>query len=187
MGIVDLNHTNFSSSTIQTTQWIQVSAPLDPIQMIQQIQTLSTSAKELTKQNEELRQHLSHENSNMPNPCQCHWNNVNNEGHSPPTSNREESSKQIEQSNSKRTKQPNHSNAELLRNMRKEMDEMKNALKGKSTKNLDGMIKRTNSPFTGEVLECPLSQKFRLPQLESYDGHADPLDYIDSFRTLLNL
>ena len=67
------------------------------------------------------------------------------------------------------------------------MDEMKNALKGKSTKNLDGMIKRTNSPFTGEVLECPLSQKFRLPQLESYDGHADPLDYIDSFRTLLNL
>jgi len=35
------------------------------------------------------------------------------------------------------------------------MDKMKNALKGKSTKNLDGMIKKTDSSFTSEVLECP--------------------------------
>ena len=155
--------------------------------MIQQIQTLAASVEELTKQNEELRQRLSHENSNMSNPRQCHRNNVDNKGHSPLTSNREESSKQTERSNSKRIEQPNRNNDELLRNMRKEMDEMKNALKGKSTKNLDRIIKRTNSPFTNEVLECPLLQKFRLPQLESYDRHADPLDYIDSFRTLLNL
>ena len=40
------------------------------------------------------------------------------------------------------------------------MDEMKNALKGKSSKNLDKMVKRTDSPFTNEVLECPLPPKF---------------------------
>ena len=67
------------------------------------------------------------------------------------------------------------------------MDKMKDALKGKPTKKLDGMIKRTNSPFTSEVLECPFPQKFRLLQLESYDGHIDPLDNIESFKTLLNL
>ena len=67
------------------------------------------------------------------------------------------------------------------------MDEMKNALKGKSTKSLYGMIKRTGSPFTNEVVECLLPPKFWFPQLESYDGHIDPLDHIDFFKTLLNL
>ena len=57
--------------------------PLDPMQMTQQIQTLAASVEELTKQNEELRQHLSHENSNMPNPHQCRRNNDDNKGHTP--------------------------------------------------------------------------------------------------------
>ena len=39
---------------------------LDPMQMTQQIQMLVASVEELVKQNEELRQHLSHENSNVP-------------------------------------------------------------------------------------------------------------------------
>ena len=67
------------------------------------------------------------------------------------------------------------------------MDEMKNTLKVKSTKNLDGMIKRKNSPFTKEALECPLPPKFKLPQLEYYDGGTNPLDHIRSFKTLLKL
>ena len=67
------------------------------------------------------------------------------------------------------------------------MDEMKNSLTRKSSKNLDGMIKRTDSPFTNKVLECPLPWKFRLPQLETYDRHTDLLDHIMSFKTLLNL
>ena len=57
----------------------------------------------------------------------------------------------------------------------------------KSSRNLDGMIKRTDSSFTSEVLECSLPSKFRLPQLETYDGHIDPLDHIESFKKLLNL
>lgn len=67
------------------------------------------------------------------------------------------------------------------------MDEIENALKGKSSRNLDGMIKRTDSSFTSEVLECPLPSKFRLPQLETYDEHTNPLDHKVSFKTLLNL
>ena len=34
------------------------------------------------------------------------------------------------------------------------MDELKNAMKEKTNKNLDEMVKRTNSPFTTKVLEC---------------------------------
>ena len=67
------------------------------------------------------------------------------------------------------------------------MDEMQNALKGKLFMNLDGVIKRTDSPFTSEVLEFLLPWKFRLPQLETYEGHTNPLGHIESFKTFLNL
>ena len=54
-------------------------------------------------------------------------------------------------------------------------------------KNLDGMVKRIDSPFTLKVLECPLPPKFRLLQLESYDGLKDPLDHITTFKMTLSL
>ena len=73
------------------------------------------------------------------------------------------------------------------RNMRKEMDELKSSIKDKGGENLDGMIRRTNSPFTTEVLNHPLPPKFHLLQLESYDGSKDPLDHIKSFKTLMLL
>jgi len=74
-----------------------------------------------------------------------------------------------------------------MKNIRKELDEVKNAMKRKTMINLDGMIKRTNSPFTANILECPLPPKFCLPQLGVYDGTKDPLDHIGSFKTILNL
>ena len=75
----------------------------------------------------------------------------------------------------------------MMKNMRKELDEVKNAMKGKTAINLNGMIKRTNSPFTTNVLECPLPSKFCSPQLEVYDSTKDPLDHIGAFKTILNL
>ena len=74
-----------------------------------------------------------------------------------------------------------------LRNMRKEMDELRNAVKDRAMENLDGMILRTDSPFTTEVLNRPLLPKFRLPQLESFDDSRDPLDHIKLFKTLMLL
>ena len=67
------------------------------------------------------------------------------------------------------------------------MDEMKNALKGNSSRNLDGMIKRIDFLFTSEVMECPFPSKFWLPQLETFDEHSNPLDHLKSFKILLNL
>lgn len=71
--------------------------------------------------------------------------------------------------------------------MRKELDEVKNAMKGKTALNLDGIIKRTDLSITNSVLRCPLPPKFRLPQLEFYDGTKDPLEHIGAFKTILNL
>ena len=69
----------------------------------------------------------------------------------------------------------------------KKMDELKNVMKEKKTKNLGGMVKRTNLPFTMKVLECPLPPKFPLPQLELYDGLKDSLDHITTFKMTLSL
>ena len=58
--------------------------------------------------------------------------------------------------------------------MRKEMDELRNAIKEKTDWSLDRMVRATNSPFTTAILECPMSSKFWLPRLEPFDGLKDP-------------
>ena len=87
-------------------------------------------------------------------------------------------------------RRPNSSdeaNSSLLRDMRKEMDELRNAMREKMDRNLDGMVRRIDLLFTAKVLECPMPPKFRLPQLESFDGLKDSLDHITTFKTNLTL
>ena len=74
---------------------------------------------------------------------------------------------------------------QMVEAMRKELDEVKSAMK--TAINLGSMLKRTNSPFTAKVLECPLPLKFKLPQLEVYDSTKDPLDHVGAFKTILDL
>ena len=67
------------------------------------------------------------------------------------------------------------------------MDELRNALKEKTDRSVDRMVRATNSPFTTAVLECPVPSKFHLPQLESFDGLKDPQDHLNTFKTTLGL
>ena len=61
---------------------------------------------------------------------------------------------------SEHTTQSTCDSDQMMKNMRNELDEVKNAMKRKTTMNLDGMIKRTDSPFTASVLECPCLPNF---------------------------
>lgn len=88
---------------------------------------------------------------------------------------------------SRRMERSDEARNDLLRSIRKEMDELKNVMKGKTTKNLDRMVRRTDSPFTQRVLDHPLPPKFQLPQLDSYDGLKDPLNHITTFKMTLSL
>ena len=65
-------------------------------------------------------------------------------------------------------------NSDLLWEMRKEVDELRNAIKGKIDQSLDRMVRRTDMPFTVTVLDCLVPSKFRLPQLELFDGPPGP-------------
>ena len=71
--------------------------------------------------------------------------------------------------------------------MRKEIDELRNAIKEKTDRSLNRMVRRIDSPFTMAVLECLVPLKFCLPQLEPFDGLKDPLDHLNTFKMTLGL
>ena len=120
--------------------------------------------EELTKQNQEMRQQLQQEQSQI--------DDNRNDG---------------VDSNGSRASMPKGTNLELLREMRKKMDELRNAIKEKTDQSLDRIVRKTDSPFTVAVQECPMPSKFRLPQLEPFDGLKDPLDHLNTFKTTLGL
>ena len=71
--------------------------------------------------------------------------------------------------------------------MKEQMEVMMNALKGRVSSDLDDLVNRTDSPFTASVNSFPLPHKFRMPQIDSYDGVKDPLDHLKTFKTLMHL
>ena len=71
--------------------------------------------------------------------------------------------------------------------MKEMMDLIMNALRGRVSSDLDELVHRMDLPFTAPVTSFPLPPKFLMPQVETYDGSKDPLDHLDSFKTLMHL
>ena len=63
--------------------------------------------------------------------------------------------------------------------MNEQMDFMMNAFRGRVSSDLDKLIHRTDLPFTAPITSFPLPPKFRMPQVEAYDGSKDPLDHLE--------
>nr|XP_023877162.1 uncharacterized protein LOC111989567 [Quercus suber] len=87
----------------------------------------------------------------------------------------------------RRTSTPEEANSDFLREMRKEMDELRNAIKGKTDQSLDKIVRKTDSPFIVVVQECLVPSKFRLPQLKPFDGLKDTLDHLNTFKANLGI
>ena len=136
----------------------------DPAALALQIQSLVATVEKLTRQNQEMRQQLQQEDNRT---------DVNRDDD--------------EDSNKRWTSIPEEANSDLLKEMRKEMDELRNAIKEKTDQSLERIVRKTDSPFTMAVQECPVPSKFRLPQLEPFDGLKDPLDHLNTFKTTLDL
>ncbi|XP_065628038.1 uncharacterized protein LOC136066912 [Quercus suber] len=71
--------------------------------------------------------------------------------------------------------------------MKEQMKVMMNTLKGRVSSDLDDLVNRIDSPFTAPNNSFPLPHKFRIPQIKSYDGVKDPLDHLETFKTLMHL
>ena len=136
------------------------------------------NVQKLMKQNEELKRRTCPEHNNASH-------------HRLSRSRHDEEASSLENSKgkdaTKYTRQSMHDNDHMMKSLRRELDEVKNAMKGNTTMNLDDMLKQTDSPFTTNVLECPLPPKFCFSQLEFCDSIKDPHDHIGAFKTILNL
>ena len=64
---------------------------------------------------------------------------------------------------------------------------MMTVLRGRVSSNLNELVHQMDSPFTSPVTSFPLPPKFHIPQVEAYDGSKDPLDHLESFKTLMYL
>jgi hypothetical protein len=71
--------------------------------------------------------------------------------------------------------------------MRKQMGDMKNNLKAKAARNLDNLVHRADSPFIPSIADFPLPSRFKVPLLENFDGTKDPFDYLEAFKTIMQL
>ena len=140
----------------------------DPTTLAQQIQARATTVEELTRQNQEMKLLLQQEENRSK-------------------SNSEDKGNSQRRGDRQRPVSPDDQNSNLFREMRKEMDELRSAIKEKTEQSVDRLVRATDSPFTTVVLECPVPSKFRLPQLESFNGLKDPQDYFNTFKTTLGL
>ena len=71
--------------------------------------------------------------------------------------------------------------------IKEHMEVIMNAFKGQVSSDLDDLVNRTDSSFTTLVNSFPLPHKFHMPQIDSYDGVKDPLDHLETFKTLMHL
>ena len=67
---------------------------------------------------------------------------------------------------------PPHIVAEMQM-MKERMDLMMNALRRRVSSDLDNLVHQTDSPFNTSINSFPLPPKFRIPQVENYDGNND--------------
>ncbi|XP_065616711.1 uncharacterized protein LOC136062046 [Quercus suber] len=154
-----------------------------------QVRTLTTAVERLTKQNHDLEEQLRQRNT-AP-----HNRREDQEGTSAMQRDREgpEGSNAPSRPERQNTSLPSLMDATPppmfaeMQAMKEQMEVMINALKGRVSSDLDDLVNRTDSPFIGPVNSFPLPHKFRMPQIESYDGVKDPLDHLETFKTLMHL
>ena len=64
---------------------------------------------------------------------------------------------------------------------------MKETVKGRASVSMDALVQQTESPFAAGVLHFPLSAKFRMPQVETFDWKEDPIDHLNTCKNHMEL
>ena len=64
---------------------------------------------------------------------------------------------------------------------------MKEVVKGRAPDSIDTLVQQTESPFTAKVLHFPLPAKFKMPQIEAFNGTKDPVDHLNTYKNQMEL
>ena len=74
-----------------------------------------------------------------------------------------------------------------FRDIHRELSHIKEAVKGRAPVSMDALVQQTESPFTAGVLHFPFPIKFRMPQIETFDGTKDPIDHLSTYKNKMEL
>ena len=154
-----------------------------------QVQTLAAIVECLTKQNHDLEEQVCQRNAalNTQEEDQEGTSVERRNQERPKGSNAPSRQERLDTSRSSITDTaPPHIVAEMQM-MKERMDFMMNALRGRVSSDLNDLVHQTDSPFTASITSFPLPPKFCMPHVKSYDGSKDPLDHLESFKTLIHL
>uniref|UniRef100_A0A2N9GXI9 Uncharacterized protein n=1 Tax=Fagus sylvatica TaxID=28930 RepID=A0A2N9GXI9_FAGSY len=186
-------------------RWKSTLKPFPPVAnlpevaaMERQVRDLTANLRELTRQNQILNQRLQQHETEKQKEKDKGKNKERGDAESRQERQQEQQQEQQEQrqeqegetrgENTRITvEQPSAKWEEEIKAMRAQMGEMKDEFKGRATKNIDDLVQGTDSPFTEKVISFPLPSKFRMPSLEIFDGSKDPLDHLESFKTVMCL
>ena len=74
-----------------------------------------------------------------------------------------------------------------FKSLQQELSRVKEVVRGRAPDTMDTLVQQTESPFTVEVLHFPLPAKFRMPQVEAFDGVRDPIDHLNTYKNQMEL
>ena len=74
-----------------------------------------------------------------------------------------------------------------FKSLQQELNRVKEVVRGRAPDTMDTLVQQTGSPFTTEVLHFPLPAKFRMPQVEAFDGARDPVDHLNTYKNQMEL
>ena len=74
-----------------------------------------------------------------------------------------------------------------FRDLQQELSHVREVIRGRTPDTMDTLVQQTESPFIPEVLNYPLPAKFRMPQVEAFDGVNDPVDHLNTYKNQMEL
>ena len=74
-----------------------------------------------------------------------------------------------------------------FKSLQQELSRVKEVVRGRASDTMDTLVQQTESPFTAEVLHFPLPAKFKVPQVEAFDGARDPVDHLNTYKNQMEL
>ena len=74
-----------------------------------------------------------------------------------------------------------------FKSLQKELSRVKEVVRRRAPDTMDTLVQQTESPFIAEVLHFPFHAKFRMPQVEAFDGVKDPIDHLNIYKNQMEL
>ena len=74
-----------------------------------------------------------------------------------------------------------------FKSLQQELSRVREVVRGRALDTMDTLVQQTESPYTAEVLHFSLPAKFRMPQVEAFDGTRDPVDHLNTYKNQMEL